>query len=192
MYKMLVIGFSTSGIPLIKQILQALPKDYPLPIAIVAHLSIGHESWLAKLLGGITQLPVSMARDKAAVVAGTVYIAPSDYHLLVEKTRRAQPSFALSVDKPDNTMRPSIDVLFESAAEVFKSDLIAVLLSGANIDGAEGMAYVKKRGGITIVLDPHETEFNVMPSSAIQRGKVDYVATVDEIVDLLLSVREVL
>lgn len=192
MYKMLVIGFSAGGIPFIKRILQAFPKDYPLPIAVVAHFPAEHESLLAKLLGDIAQLPVSTAKDKEAVIAGRVYLAPPDYHLLIEKTKQATHSFALSVDKPVNSVRPSIDVLFESAAEAFEAGLIAVLLSGANADGAEGMVFVKELGGLCIVLDPHETEFSAMPSAAIQRLKVDYVATVDEIVSLLLSIQDAL
>lgn len=190
MYKMLVIGFSAGGIPLAKRILRALPKDYPLPVAIVSHLLGGEESCLAELLDDITALPVSEATDKEAVVAGRVYLAPPDYHLLVEEHGLSSPTFALSVDEPVKSVRPSIDVLFESAAETFEAGLIAVLLSGANSDGAEGMAHVKQLGGLTIVLDPRECEFSAMSSAAIHRGKVDYVCSMDEIISLLLSVYE--
>lgn len=190
MYKMLVIGFSAGGVPLIKRILQALPKNYPLPVAIVAHLPSGHESTLAQLLDGISELPVSTAKDKDAIVPGRVYLAPPDYHLLVEKNHARTPTFALSVDGPVKSVRPSIDVLFESAAEVFESGLIAVLLSGANSDGAEGMAYVKQLGGLSIVQDPLESEFSTMPNAVIGRMKADYVANLDEIISLLLSVCE--
>jgi two-component system chemotaxis response regulator CheB len=190
MYRMLVIGFSAGGIPLIKRILQALPEDYPLAVAIVAHLPGGFESCLAELLGDISQLPVSMAKDKEAVVAGHVYLAPPDYHLLLEN-KRHMPGFALSLDAPVKSVRPSIDVLFESAAEVFEEGLIAVLLSGANSDGAEGMAYVKQLGGLSIVLDPQESEFPTMPSAVIKRVDVDYIASMDEIISLLRSVHEV-
>jgi two-component system chemotaxis response regulator CheB len=186
MYKMLVIGLSAGGIPLIKRILEALPHGYPLPVAIVAHLPGGHESCLAGLLNDITKLPVSNAMDKEEILAGHVYLAPPDYHLLVEKDRR----FALSVDEPVMSVRPSIDVLFESAAEVFEEGLIAVLLSGANSDGAEGMAYVKKLGGLGIVLDPKECEFSTMSSAAINRAEVDYVVGIEDIISLLLSVHE--
>jgi two-component system chemotaxis response regulator CheB len=189
MHKMLVIGFSAGGFPLIKRILQALPKDYPLPIAIVAHLPCGHESLLDVLLGGLTQLPVSMAKDKEAIIAGRIYLAPPDYHLLVEKKQCATPSFALSVNRRVKLVRPSIDVLFESAAEVFESGLIAVLLSGANADGAEGMTYVKQLDGLCIVLDPRESEFSAMPNAAIQQMNADYIASMDEIISLLLSVQ---
>lgn len=190
MYRMLVIGLSAGGIPLVKQILQALPKDYPLPVAIVAHLPGGRESHLAALLNEVSRLPVEMAKDKEPVVAGRVYIAPPDYHLLVEHRRRPQPCFALSVDEPVRSVRPSIDVLFESAAEAFETGLIALLLSGANSDGAEGMAYVRKLGGVSIVLDPEACEFSTMPRAAITKSHVDYVVSMDEIVSLLLSVDE--
>ena len=186
MYRMLVIGLSAGGIPLIKRILNALPQEYPLPVAIVAHLPSGHESCLAELLNNDTPLPVSNAMDKEKIVAGHVYLAPPDYHLLVEKGLH----FALSVDEPVMSVRPSINVLFESAAEVFEEKLIAVLLSGANSDGAEGMAYVKKLGGLGIVLDPQECEFSTMSSAAINRGEVDFVVGIEEIISLLLSVHE--
>jgi two-component system chemotaxis response regulator CheB len=189
MYKMLAIGFSAGGIPLIKRILEMLPKNYPLPIVIVSHLQRGQESCLAELLNDITQLTVSTAKDKEAIIPGRVYLAPPDYHLLVEKHLHT-PIFTLSVDEPVKSVRPSIDVLFESAAEVFESGLIAVLLSGANSDGADGMAYVKELNGMGIILDPLESEFSAMPSAAIQRADVDYVASIDEIISLLLSVHE--
>lgn len=190
MYRMLVIGFSAGGIPLIKRILQALPKDYPLPTAIVAHLPGGEKSGLAGLLDGMTSLPVSTAMDKEAILGGRVYLAPPDYHLLVEQGRHSVHRFALSLDEPVKSVRPSIDVLFESAADVFESGLIAVLLSGANSDGAEGMAYVKQLGGLGIVLKPEECEFSTMSDAAIKRTEVDYVVGLEEIVSLLLSVHE--
>lgn len=186
MYKMLVIGLSAGGIPLIKRILESLPAAYPIPVAIVAHLPSGHESCLAELLNSITQLHVSNAQDKEKILAGHVYLAPPDYHLLVEKNHR----FALSVDEPVMSVRPSINVLFESAAEVYEEKLIAVLLSGANSDGAEGMAYVKKLGGLGIVLDPKECEFSTMPTATLNRTEVDFVVGIEEIISLLLSVHE--
>lgn len=190
MYKMLVIGFSAGGIPLVKRILRALPSRYPLPIVVVAHLPAAHESHLAELLNTVTELPVEMARDKQVVLAGHVYLAPPDYHLLLEKQGDARPTFALSVDEPVHSVRPSIDVLLESAAEVYEAGLIAVLLSGANSDGAEGMAYVKQLDGLGIVLDPQESEFSIMPSAVLRRVDVDYVVNMDEIISLLCAVYE--
>jgi two-component system chemotaxis response regulator CheB len=190
MYKLLVIGFSAGGIPLISHILQALPQDYPLPVVVVSHLPEKKESLLANLLDKITPLTVSMALDKEAILSGHVYLAPPGYHLLVERRGTSVPSFALSVDEPVQNVRPSIDVLFESAAEVFETGLIAVLLSGANSDGAQGMVCVKQLGGLGIVLSPKECEFNTMAKAALQRVQVDYVVGMEEIVSLLHSAHE--
>ena len=190
MYSMLVIGFSAGGIPLIKRILQALPEAYALPVAIVAHLPGGKQSCLAELLDDVTALPVGTAMDKEILQGGRVYLAPPDYHLLIEQDGNKAPAFALSLDEPVRSVRPSIDVLFESAAEVYESGLIAVLLSGANSDGADGMAYVQQLGGLGIVLDPAECEFGTMSNAAIKRTEVDYVVNLEEIISLLLAVHE--
>lgn len=190
MYKLLTIGFSAGGIPLIKRILKALPKHYPLPIAIVAHMSGGDASNFAEMLDASSILPVKIATDKEMILPAWVYLAPPDYHLLVEQSHHTTPFFSLSVDEPVRSVRPSIDVLFESAAEVFESGLIALLLSGANSDGMDGMAYVKKLGGLGIVLDPKECEFNTMTEAAIKKVEVDYVVNMEEIIGLLLSVHE--
>ena len=190
MYRLLVIGFSAGGIPLVTRILQSLAQDYPLPIVVVSHLPDTRESSLADLLDQVTPLTVSMAMDKEAILPGHVYLAPPGYHLLVERRGARGPSFALSVDEPVQNVRPSIDVLFESAAEVFETGLIAVLLSGANSDGAHGMACVKQLGGLGIVLSPKECEFNTMGRAALERASVDYVVGMEEIVSLLHSVHE--
>lgn len=188
MYKMLVIGLSAGGIPLIKQLLTALPKDYSLAVVIVAHLPQGYESNLAQVLNVITDLPVTMASDKQPIVASHVYVAPPDYHLLVEQNHPIR--FALSADEPVKSVRPSIDVLFSSAAEAFESSLIAVILSGANSDGADGMVIVKQLGGLCIVLNPDDAEFNTMPNAVIRRVAVDYIASIEDIISLLVSVDE--
>ncbi len=186
MYKMIVIGFSAGGMSVVKQLLAALPKDYPLAIAIVAHLPQGHESNLAHILNAVTDLPVTMARDKQPIIAGRVYVAPPDYHLLIEKNHQ----FALSEDEPVKSVRPSIDVLFSSAAEVFENELCAVVLSGANSDGADGMVVVKQLGGLCMVLNPLEAEFSTMPEAVISKVDVDYIASIEDIISLLVSVDE--
>lgn len=186
MYRMLAIGFSAGGIVLARQILEALPADYPLAVALVAHLPAGEESALAELLGGNTRLPVIMATDKMPLRPGRVYVAPPDYHLLVENRER----LALSVDAPVMSVRPSIDVLFDSAAEVFERDLIAVVLSGANSDGARGMARVHELGGMTIALSPLKAEFRTLPEAVVNNVDVDYIASLDEIIALVRSVEE--
>ncbi len=191
MYKMLVIGLSAGGTPLIKQLLAALPSDYSLAVAIVAHIPQGHDSYLAQILNTVSALPVTMAKDKEAIMAGHVYVAPPDYHLLIEQNHHFPlSSFALSQDEPVKSVRPSIDLLFTSAAEVFENDLIAVILSGANSDGADGMVYIKQLGGLCMVINPQDVEFNIMPSAAIARTNVDYIASLNDIISLLISVDE--
>lgn len=186
MYKMLVVGLSAGGTPLIKQLLSALPKDYSLPIAVVSHLPEDYQSNLDKILDTAIELPVTIARDKEPICTGHVYIAPSGYHLLVEHNQQ----FALSADKKVKSVRPSIDVLFSSAAEVFENDLIAVILSGANSDGADGTKMVKQLGGLCMVLNPADAEFNTMPNAVIKATPVDYIASIEDIISLLLSVDE--
>jgi len=188
MYKMLLIGLSAGGIPLVKRLITALPKDYSLAVVVLAHLPQGHESNLAQILDDACDLPVTMAADQQAIVAGHIYVAPPDYHLLVEQS--SSFVFALSEDKPVKSVRPSIDVLFKSAAEVCGADLIAVILSGANSDGAEGMARVKQLDGLCIVLNPADAEFNTMPNAVIKQVLVDYSVSLDDIISLLLSVDE--
>ncbi|MDD5265924.1 MAG: chemotaxis protein CheB [Methylococcales bacterium] len=188
MYKMLVIGLSAGGSPIARRLLAGLPKDYPLAVAIVAHLPQGYESSLAQQLDAVSGLPVTEVRDKEPIVAGHVYVAPPDYHLLVEQNRPF--TFALSEDEPVKSVRPSIDILFSSAAEVFGASLIAVILSGANSDGADGMAVVKQLGGLCMVLDPLEAEFNTMPNAVIKKVDVDYIVSLDDIISLLISVGE--
>ena len=188
MYKMLVIGLSAGGVPLVKRLLAALPKDYSLPVIIVAHLPQGYKSSLDHIFNTVTELPVTITRDKERIIAGRVYIAPPDYHLLVEQ--KPPLAFALSEDEPVKSVRPSIDVLFKSAAEVFEDSLIAVILSGANSDGAEGMKLVKQLGGLCIVLNPLEAEFNTMPNAVIAQVEVDYIASIEDIISLLVSVDE--
>jgi two-component system chemotaxis response regulator CheB len=191
MYKMLVIGSSAGGLSLIKRLLAALPNNYSLAVVIVAHIPQGQESCLAQILNTVSTLPVTMAKDKQAIMPGHVYIAPPDYHLLIEQNKYLPlSSFALSEDEPVKSVRPSIDVLFSSAAEVFENDLIAVILSGANSDGAEGMAYIKQLGGLCMVINPQDTEFKIMPDAAIAQTNVDYIASIDDIISLLVSVDE--
>lgn len=186
MAKLAVIGFSAGGIPLAQCLLAALPDDYPLPVVLITHLPADAGNALLGLFQSVSRLPVKQALDKTAITAGSVYIAPPNYHLLVEHNGH----FALSVDAPVKSVRPSIDVFLKSAAEVYEKQLIAVILSGANSDGADGMARVKALGGVTIVLDPLQAEFRIMPDAVIEAVDVDYVANLDEIISLLLAVQD--
>lgn len=186
MYKFLAIGYSAGGLPLAQQILAALPRSCPLAVAVVCHLPAGEVSALAEVLNETSALPVVMVGDKMPIRPGRVHVAPPDYHLLIESRDR----FALSVDAPVMSVRPSIDVLFDSAAEAFETDMIAVTLSGANSDGAEGMARVHELGGMTIALSPLKAEFRTLPEAVVNTADVDYIASMDEIIALLCSVEE--
>jgi two-component system chemotaxis response regulator CheB len=190
MHRLVAIGLSAGSFALIVRILGALPRSYPLPVVVVTHIPEREDSTLAELLAAHSKLPVGMATDKEIIKGGRVYLAPPGYHLLIEGGPDSALNFSLSVDEPVQSVRPSIDVLFESAAEAVESALIGILLSGANSDGADGMVAVKKYGGLGIVLDPQISEFSCMPEAAIKRCEVDYVVGVDEIVSLLLSVDE--
>ncbi|MEA2447045.1 MAG: two-component system, chemotaxis family, protein-glutamate methylesterase/glutaminase [Actinomycetota bacterium] len=138
---------------------------------------------MATALEAHISLPVKEVDDKDPIRDGHVYLAPPDYHLLVEPG-----SFALSVDEKVQFSRPSIDVLFESAADSYGADLIAVLLTGSNHDGTEGLLRVKDKGGVTIVQDPTTAERGEMPQTAIDAGAADVVAPIEGIADILLQV----
>jgi two-component system, chemotaxis family, protein-glutamate methylesterase/glutaminase len=186
MFKAVAIGASAGGIPLLRRILAALPANYPLALLIVVHLPAQSSCNLVELFSHNCALPIRLATDKARLKPGHVYIAPPDYHLLVETC----DYLALSVEAPVQSVRPSIDVLLQSAAEVFEKHLIAVILSGANSDGAAGMALVKELGGLTIVLNPLLTDFNTMPKAVLENVDVDYVANVEEIIALLQATQD--
>ena len=181
--KLVVVGTSLGGLRALEIILRGLGHDFPLPICVVQHRGAdfdGEQSPLPQLLQLHSALPVVEAGDKDAMVGGRVYIAPADYHLLVD-----EGSLALSVDARVLHARPSIDVLFESAAEAYREGVLAVLLTGASADGTAGAQRVKRRGGIVIAQDPKSCEAPVMPQSAITAGVVDRVLPLDEIAPFL-------
>ncbi len=176
-----VIGGSAGAFEPLTRILSALPRDFLLPVAIVLHVSPGRRSLLAQVLGPHCCLPVNEVDDKEAIEPGKVYVAPPNYHLLVEKTGR----FSLSVDDRVHWSRPSIDVLFESAADVYKKALVGVLLSGANDDGAQGIARIKAAGGTTVVQSLASAQTGTMPEAALRLAQPDYVLPTAEIGPLL-------
>ena len=143
----IVVGGSAGALHALAAILPALPPSFSIPMALVLHMARERPSYLAELLGAKCALPVKEAEDKEPIAPAMIYLAPPNYHLLIEKER----CFSLSVDAPVNYSRPAIDVLFESAAEAYGSALAGLLLSGANEDGASGLARIKKAGGTTLV-----------------------------------------
>jgi two-component system chemotaxis response regulator CheB len=181
--KMVVVGTSLGGLHALEVVLRGLAPDFPLPIAVVQHRSAeweGQQSQLALLLQLHSALPVVEASDKDPLDGGRVFLAPPDYHLLVD-----DGCFALSTDARVCHSRPSIDVLFESAAEVYREGVLAVLMTGASADGTVGAMRIKRRGGRVIAQDPRTAESGIMPQSAISVGVVDSVLPLDEIAPYL-------
>src|SRR6202044_2385913 len=145
--KFLVIGGSAGSLQVVLSLLAAIGDDFPIPVLIVLHRNGGFESSLEDLFSTRTRLPIKEVEEKDPLHAGTIYLCPADYHVLLEKDH----SFSLDYSERVHFSRPSIDVTFRSAADVFGPGLICLLLSGGNADGAEGMQYAKERGGLTVV-----------------------------------------
>jgi two-component system chemotaxis response regulator CheB len=179
-YQILLIGGSAGSLEVLVQLLPALNKDLPLAIVIIMHRKSG-ESVLISVLNGKTSWPVKEAEEKETIETGTVYVAPSDYHLLFEKDK----TFSLDFSEKVHYSRPSIDVSFESAAGVYGASAIAILLSGANADGAKGLHHIQNGGGIAIVQDPAEASVSYMPQQAIDNFRVDYIADTKTIADIV-------
>lgn len=162
--KAVVIGASAGGVQALLQILPSLPASYPLPVLIVVHVPPDRDNALVSLFQARCQIQVREAEDKEPLLPGVVYFAPSDYHLLVEK----DGTLSLSSDGLVNHSRPSIDVLLESAADAFGSELVGVILTGANDDGARGLQAVVEAGGVAIVEDPAEAYASAMPAASLR------------------------
>jgi two-component system chemotaxis response regulator CheB len=171
-----VIGASWGGIEALKIIFSSLTAEFPLPVAVVLHRGRDTGENLCPLLQKYSPLKVKEAEDKEAIMPGNIYIAPADYHLIVEEGH-----FALSIDEQVNYARPSIDVLFESAADSYKNKVTGVILTGANRDGTDGMKAIKSKGGFTIVQDTDTAESRFMPESVIKNVKTDRILPLNEI-----------
>lgn len=185
-FEIVVIGTSTGGLKAMQVLLSGLPAEFPLPVVIVQHRGHGSESGLCEFLSRFCSLPISEPEDKEPVVSGRVYLAARDYHLLLENG-----SFALSTDPAVGFARPSIDVLFESAADEYRERAIGVILTGANRDGARGLAAIKTRGGITVVEDPFAAACPEMPEAALAQTRADWVLPLPEIAQRLRLLSEI-
>ena len=172
-----VIGGSAGALNVVREILRALELPARAPVVIVLHLPPRSPDGLAELLARECAFKVKQAEDKEPLEPGTVYLAPPGYHLLIESHR----SFALSGDAPVHFSRPSIDVLFESAADAYGSGLLAILLSGASADGAAGLQEVSVAGGFTAVQAPSSAESETMPSAALHLFEPTFIWTPDEL-----------
>ncbi len=176
-----VIGASAGAVQALLAILPALPASFALPVLVVVHVPSDRDNVLVPLLQAKCRLTVKEAEDKEPIAGGVIYFAPSDYHLLVEADR----SLALSIDEPVNFSRPSIDVLFQSAADVYGAELIGVILTGANNDGAAGLKAVVDAGGVAVVQDAAEAYAAVMPEAAYKASPSAIIMNLDAITSYL-------
>jgi two-component system chemotaxis response regulator CheB len=179
--ELVAITASAGGLRALIALLSGLPADFPAPIAVVQHLDPHHESLLVPILARHTPLRMLQAEQAQRIEAGSVYVAPPDHHLLFSDRKTIQLTQTTAV----HFVRPSADVLFESAAERFGPLLIAVILTGIGLDGAKGVRAVKRGGGRIIAQDPATSEFTGMPEAAVRTGDVDHVVALEEIAPLL-------
>lgn len=178
----IVIGASAGGVEALSVLLPALKAGAPVAVFVVIHLPRDARSLMAEIFAPRCALEVREAIDKEEVRASTVYFAPPDYHLLID-AGPSGPALALSIDEPVHFSRPSIDVLFESAADAFGQRLLGVVLTGGNEDGAAGLAAVARRGGLTMVQAPHTANAALMPEAALKAVDPDFVGTLDAMAD---------
>jgi len=183
-YEAIVIGTSAGGMFALTRLLTSLPEDFSLPLIIVQHVHSTQDNFMIKHFNDQCHLTVKEANAKEAVQPKSIYFAPPNYHLLIEQDK----TFALSTDERVNYSRPSIDVLFESAADVYGSELIGIILTGSNDDGSKGLKRIQEDSGLTIVQDPDTAEHPVMPCAAIDIVEADYILPLEGITNLLIKV----
>jgi len=185
MYEAIVIGASAGGMFALKKLLSSLPADFRIPIIIVQHIAANSENYIVEFLDNSTKLKVKEVDEKEKISKGFVYICPPNYHLMVEHDH----TLSLSADEKVNYSRPSIDVLFYTAADSFKSKLIGIVLTGANDDGSRGLLAIKKNNGLIIVQDPLDAETPTMPTNAINSTKPKYILAIEGISKLLIELQ---
>jgi two-component system chemotaxis response regulator CheB len=181
-YELVAIGCSMGGMHALQTIFETLPRDFPVPITVVQHRYRTSNEGLPAFLRRHSKLNVVDSIDKQWIEPGNVYLAPANYHLLVERGE-----LSLSVDELVAYSRPSIDVLFESAADAYGPAVIGVVLTGANADGARGAMRIKKRGGFVIVQDPETAESPTMPQAALDATRVDRILPLERIGPFLVE-----
>lgn len=172
-----VIGASAGGVEALLVLLAMIPADCRVSFFIVVHIPRERPSLLPELFASRCALPVREAEDKEPIRPGTVYFAPPDYHMLIDRG----PIVALSGDEPVHFSRPSIDVLFDSAADIYGERLMGVILTGANQDGAEGLAAIGRAGGRTVVQEPGSAAVAFLPQAALDAGPVDAVLSIEQL-----------
>ncbi|HJN05902.1 MAG TPA: chemotaxis protein CheB [Bacteroidales bacterium] len=180
-YNAVVIGASAGGFYAFRKLIPKMPKDFSMPILIVQHTSPTSDNYLAQFLNKLSKLNVKEVDEKEEIKSGYVYIAPPNYHLLIEEDH----TLSLSTEEKKNYSRPSIDILFETAAIAYGKSLIGIILTGANDDGAEGLLAIQKAGGFCIVQKPDDAEVDTMPIAAIEQAKPNKILKLDEIAKFL-------
>jgi len=182
-YEAIVMGVSSGGMSAMKIMLPIFPKNFSIPVIIVQHIGARAVNEWIKLLHNKCRIHIKEADEKELIEPGNVYIAPANYHLLIEKDR----TFSLTIDERVNYARPAIDVLFESAAETYGKSLIGIVLTGSNHDGTAGIKRIQECGGLTIVEDPATAQSAFMPASAISAIQPDYILPLKEIIETLVK-----
>jgi two-component system chemotaxis response regulator CheB len=186
LYKAVVIGTSAGGLSALDKIFSGLDENFNLPVILVQHKHVESDDYLAKYLNRLSHLNIKEADEKEPIKEGNVYIAPADYHLLIEEDF----TLSLNIDERVHYCRPSIDVLFETAADAYGRHLIGIILTGANEDGTQGMIKIKEEGGLTIAQNPKSAEVAYMPKSVIEKIEVDYILNLEMIAQLLNKINK--
>lgn len=179
--KLLIIGGSAGSLEVLMKILPGINIIPSFAIVLVLHRRSTEDATLEELIAIKTSIPVKEVEDKTPLLPGYLYVAPSDYHLLFEKN----DVLSLDISEKVNYSRPSIDVSFESAAEIYGENLVALLLSGANADGTEGLLAIKNAGGTTVVQNPESAQMPTMPQNAITYTSPDYILDVEHILKFI-------
>ena len=176
--EVLILACSAGGFKVLFNMLKALPANLPISVLVVIHRNAKYETNIESNIMAKSQIKVKVADEKEQLRPGTAYFAPAGYHLLVEPDR----SLSLDISEPVNFCRPSIDVTMQSAADIYGSGTLAVLLSGANQDGAQGLLAIQQVSGLCIVQDPEQAEIKTMPEAAIKLGVADAILTNEELI----------
>ena len=182
-YEAVVIGVSFGGFDALQTILPALKEDFPMPVVVVQHHDPLADDFLATHLDGLCRVRVKEAEEKEMLAPGTVYLAPANYHLLIEDDK----SLSLSMEEKVNYCRPAIDVLFESATDAYGARLIGIILTGANTDGSNGMKKIIEHGGLAVVQDPENAVSKIMPAAALAATNTEHILPLEKIASFLNS-----
>jgi two-component system chemotaxis response regulator CheB len=179
--ELLVIGCSAGGFNLVFNIVTSMPATMPVPVIVIIHRSRKYRSSVEELLGEKAKVQVKIADDKEKLRKGCVYFAPADYHVLIEP----EGTVALDASEPVHFCRPAIDVTFQSASDVYGAGTMGMLLSGANEDGADGLAYITRNKGIAVIQDPAVAEVKTMPQAAVRKCRSGMILTNEELFALV-------